>query len=459
MSDSRKERVAKWFANAGRVLRDAFTGNLHIKLLSLALAFVIWPIIMLYTNPMRTRRVEDVYVRVENMDIFNDEYGLTTVENISDLVRTVEVWVSVEQEKRSSLTASTVRAVIDMRQATEAGVTNLNIDIQPTYGTPVRSVPATIAVTVERLVSKTIPVKIVKTSPLEEGYREVEEPYATPDRLTITGAESVVNAIQAARFDLDYTKAMLDIDEYSQQARVTFVDENNEPVANIDNLSAPDQDSVIVKGRILPTAEKTISIDASSFAGTPLEGYELILEADDPAAEVTHIDETVTVVAPRSVLDSIADIPIEPVDINDRSASFHTTVSPRLPDGVEAVYPTDLGLYVVIKEIRETRRYVDIPIEIRGEKEGTVVVLSKQPQLYVDVEAPRSLFQRFQRNDVVAYIDVNALTLGDYSAEIHFEIIDSETGERLLDYTVTPEFAQMDISIIEDTSGEEEEGA
>lgn len=454
MSNTRKEQLVKWLSNIQRVLRGSFTSNLHIKLLSLALAFVIWPIMMLYTNPMRTRPVDDVFVSIRNLDVFNDSLGLTTVENINDLIRTVDVEISIAQEDRAQLSASAVNAFIDMRQVEGVGETVLPIYVQSTHGTPVSWEPSSITVTVDKLISKQVPIRINRVGPLDDGYREVEEPVAQPDRLMVYGAESVVNSIYAARVDVDYAQLLGDSDGYSVQYPVTFIGEDNEPVMGIDNITVPDLNSVIVSGRILPTAIVPVQYGAESFSGSPAEGYELKLVTNSANNEVyTELYEDsreVTIVAPRDVLDTIDSVTFEAININGRNESFDWMATLKKPSGVVEIDPETAGIYVSIEEIWDTRKYADVTFQERGTKPGVIVVYKDVPRMSVNISAPRSFFQMFQRTDITAYIDVSAYTVGKYTVDVLIEIVDSETGIVLQGFRPEPEYMTIDIEIVEE---------
>ena len=453
MSDMRKERLTKWLGNARRVLRASFTSNLHIKVLSLALAFVIWPIMMMYTNPMRTRLVEDAFVSVRNIDVFNEVLGFTTVENINDLIRTVDVEVSIAQEDRGQLSASSINAFIDMRQVSGPGVVELPIYVQSAHGTPIKWTPSTIKVTVDKLVGKQVPIRINRINPLLDGYEEVVEPVAQPDRLMVHGAQSVVEGIQSARIDLDYATLLNESDGYSVQHSVMFMDENNNFVTGTDNISVPDLNSIIVSGRILPVKRVPIEYGEDNFSGAPADGYELKLitnvKNSEPYTELYENEREVSIIAPPEVLDTIDSVTFEPININTARESFDGVAMLKMPAGVVKMYPETTGIYVSIEEIWDTRKFADVRFEERGVKPGTVVVYKVIPTMYVDVSAPLTKFRMFRRDDITAYIDVSAYSLGSYTADILIDVVDNESGLPLVGLQTEPQYLTIEIEIIQ----------
>jgi YbbR domain-containing protein len=441
-----KERWAKWFASFRRVLRESLTNNWHIKLISLGLAFIVWPVMMLYINPLRTRTVEGVVLKPEGLDYFNNERKLAIVESLSELPKTVDVEISVRQEERHKLSRATVTAVIDFSRITEEGTQQVPIDPRTENGTIVKCDPAYVTVTVERRVSRSVPVKVREVTPLPDGYKEITQPTVYPSNVTIWGAESVVSDVRSALVDMDKTMfADYGSYNYSIPMEVFFVNENDEPV-NADSLSVPDGTSVNVSGRVLPTAIKPILFGDSDFIGMPASGYALHFGEDDPyAGQATALDEdSVLIAAPQDVLGEIEHLTLaEPINVDGKKESFRDTVSIRVPSGVEWMQRGEVGVYCDIYEIMETRAFDNIDLEVRGLKEGMKALFNEGITVRVLVEAGQQYeIDKLNHEDIVAYLDVSDRnTSGIYEVNVGIEIA------KLPAYIADPDIKTVLVSI------------
>ncbi len=443
----RDERLEKLLATARRILHDAFTKNLHLKILSLVLAFIAWPILLLNIDSVvRTRPMNDVLVRFDGEDYFNQNLEYAIVENLSDLVRTVDVDVRISQHDSAYLDYTRVSASIDLSRITHTGVQELAIIPRTDYGTIADWSPRSITVTVEKRKSKNIPVKIQGVSELPAGYHIIETPTARPGLITISGAESVVDSIQSALVPLDYASLVQGANDFDLPFDVIFADANGEDVAP-QNLETPDGRNVIVSGRMLPTALKPIVFDENNFYGSPSDGYELQFTPTNynngVYTELSEDQRYLEIAAPQEVLDSIDSLTFEPINIeNDRENSRKPVVM-RWPSGVEWMEPKDIDITVGISEIVEERAYNNIPLEIRGVRPDTKAEIDEDTKVRVAIEAVRSALNRMSAYNIVAYVDLSEFTEGVLSAKVEVEFVEIEDFTKKC--TTTPDYVTIEL--------------
>lgn len=167
--------------------------NWHLKLLSLTFAFMLWLFVMGEQN------AEQGYlVPLELKNLPADFIVANEVPNL------VDVRISGPRTLLSNIQVSNLSLSVDLRDA-QPGITTfrrLEDRLQlPRNLKITRLSPSYVDVKLERLRRKTVPIRLVFSSGLPEGF-VVEQVLARPDRATVEGAESEMKTVSEVETEM-----------------------------------------------------------------------------------------------------------------------------------------------------------------------------------------------------------------------------------------------------------------
>lgn len=189
-------------------MRRFLTHNLGLKLLSLALAFLLW---LAYSGSRELTTVLSVPVQYRNIPT-DLEIGPNLVEEVRLIVRGPSPLLSRVSAARSPV-------ILDLGRVKRTGVTTFsiqrsNVDL-PAGVVLDRAIPSQIQIRTEKREVKRVPV-VPEFESVPEGYR-VESWSVRPDMLTLSGPKSLLDAIREVRTD------PIDLHETLDQGQVTTV--------------------------------------------------------------------------------------------------------------------------------------------------------------------------------------------------------------------------------------------
>lgn len=247
------------------IIKDFFTKNLGLKLLSVILALLLWLTVMNLSDPTISKTIEAVPVQVINEEVLTSRGYSYAIESGEK----VDVRVKGRRTIVDSLTADDFTATADfnsfnkMYMATiDVACTHENADeLELTLRTE------TMAVKLEDEATEARNITVNWLGEVKEDYYLVdkEKPELETSLITVTGAHSQVEKVREVVVDvpIDGKNAPFE-DEYSLYA----VDENGE---RIDPKKITlSQDSVKVNVIILPTKMITLNVVPT---GKPAEHY------------------------------------------------------------------------------------------------------------------------------------------------------------------------------------------
>ena len=197
--------------------------DILLKTLSLLVALLLWFYVMDSQNPDIEQTVSNLDVQFRNLSHLTDMRLIMTEGNNS----TVTIRVRGKRNDMNELKRNTVSVVADLSSITVPGEYNLvytvNLDNKNLNYTRVTSA---VPITVDRVVSKSVPVKLELKGKLAEGY--VQGQYTlSSEAVTVEGPERVLETIANAVAVYDMTDTTSAVDTVLDY---TLVDENGKPV-------------------------------------------------------------------------------------------------------------------------------------------------------------------------------------------------------------------------------------
>ena len=273
--------------------------------------------------------------------------------------------------------------------------------------------PATVAVEIDTLVTKTIPITTTFSGDLPEGYWADMDALSTTSRLDITGPRTDISTITHGECIVDLNDRTATI--YST-FDVVFYDKNNRVVS-----------SDIIIGT-LPTS--TVRLPIYPMKNVPVDVESSLVGADNLAANHEIIKAVATPVAVRLVgdqaaLDKIDKIALEPIAVNGLDTTMTVSGELIVPEGVRLLDSETVSILLEVREMIITQVFEQLEIQVHGKQGRTNVTLSI-PAADLTVEGRYSLVSMLSRSEVQLFVDVAGLTPGVYKLPISVLVRDAD---------------------------------
>ena len=304
--------------------------NIGLGLLSLALAVSVWVFVTGEENPTRT----DCFPGDIPVETVNVPEGLA-IAGLSDAA--VSVRASAPQDICDQLTAGDFRAVVDLAIA-RARENTVTVRVSSTRGrvNVVEANPAQVAVTLEPVTTKVVPVtvKLIGTPPL--GYGTVPGK-TTPEQVEVTGAESLVALVEEGVADVNVQGVRVPLE---QTFPLVARDSRGGDIEGVTlNPSTADV--------VLPIVQREITqayVVTPQVRGTPADGFDVTSVGVEPAFAVL----TGTIEA----LQSLTLVATDEVDIDGAASDVVRAAKLQLPPGLTAAGGDTVTVRVSISAAR-----------------------------------------------------------------------------------------------------------
>lgn len=406
--------------------------NLGLRIISVAIAIVLWILVNNTNDPVRSRNFTDVPVRLLNTSMITSRGEVYTVLDNTDVVT---VTVRARRSIIDELSKDDIIATADIADITSLDTveikyrsTNYNSEIEDFDGSI-----DNVLLSIEERKTATFALQLDTTGSVAEGY-ELDSVTPEQNQIRVSGPESAVSEISSARAAVDISGATSSISTYAD-VRLYDADGN---VLDTTNLTM-NINSVKVSVSILPLKTVPIVVQTS---GTPADGYLT-------NGVITADPDTVKLAGRSSILSDIDNvtIPGEAVSIEGSTQSVQTTVdiTQYLPEGTSLADESFDGIISITVGI-ESAETSDISVNISdvalenvpsgyrarvtsvNDGTKTVTAASSPPTFAISLTGLSASVDAVRASDLTPTIDVGALTSsagsggtdlsGSYTAEI-----------------------------------------
>ncbi|HOD06182.1 MAG TPA: CdaR family protein [Anaerolineaceae bacterium] len=319
---------------------------------------------------------------------------------------------------------SLIRAIVDL-SGLEAGTHVLPVQVQ--IGARPAQIesytPATVEITLENLMTRTLPVNLAIQGEPAVGY-QAETPALSNDSVTITGPEALVNQV-------DQVQAVLDVNLLQQSIVRTI------PLKAVDATQSPVTGITLSPSEITVTQEITQRFGYRSVvvnvvvSGQVAQGYRLTnISVFPPAVTVFSADP--------SIVDSLPGyVQTEALDLTNATDDLDMFLDLSLPDGLSVVGGQETVLVRVgIAAIESSAAYSNMTVEVVG-LSSTLKAAIAPEQVTVIVAGPLPMLDQLTIDGIRVMVDVTGLTAGTYQLTPNVEIaIQNLRVESILPETV-----------------------
>ena len=358
---------------------------------------------MVSSNPSitRTKDINGLTAYLSNESTLNAN-RLALASDPAEALDGISVRLEVPQSSYALADADNVQVTLDLSSVRAAGAQEVPLRATTTYGRVTRILPESVKLEFETYDSRSVPVNAAVSGEQQENtwYNTIR----ISIELVISGPSSVVQTVASAYVYVDVTDRK---DSYVTAARFVLLDYTGEEIPQ--TLLSSSSSSITVGVDVYPTRELSISTAIEDVVqGTPAEGYEV--------TGVTIQPESVTVAADAQLLESLAELLVQPVDVSGASQTFSqrtriVTLNDFKDISTEQVYVT-----VNIEEVRASA-WTDVNLSFVNRPEGLTCTFT-DADFRVLVTGPASRVEALAESGVEAIVDLSDLSAGEYTLPI-----------------------------------------
>ena len=368
-------------------------------LLSVVLATGLWMYVITTVSPNSKTTVQDIPVVFEGESWLLENRNLMITDGMET---TVDLDVSGNRSDISKLNRSNVILKIDLTKVYESGPANLTYNISYPPDVPVGAItvenrnPASVRLTVEKRLSKEIPVRVAFTGAVpEEFIADTENVVLDYSVVNIKGPASVVEKIAQARVDIDLEEQT---ESLSENYRFTLCDEEGNPLDA--SKITTDIAEVHLEVNIRRYKEIPLMLNVV-YGGGATEGYTRY-EIKPASIRVSGSD---------AVLADLSEIVLGTVNFAEQTENTQMTFPINLPEGV-----TNLtGITEATAEIRfvglSIKEFTTENIKVINVPDGLDYELMSEV-VKVTLRGPVGRINQIKPEDIVVTVDLTGKETG-----------------------------------------------
>lgn len=383
-------------------LNRALSQNLMWFAASLALAFFVWIVAIMQSDP-----VQEITFAQPIPILLEPDPGLV-VTSISPRSATARVNIRAQASVLASLTRDDITVRADLSGLGE-GVHVVSLSTQVTRHAVADPVPAQITVTLERVESRKVPVVPVILEGPNVEFEVVGDPTFDKNQVEVSGAVSSVSQVVAAQVALDLSEHR---NPFTQEMRLVPVNADGQPVEGI-TLEAQ---TVSVAVNIRQRGDiRTVTVRPNILFETLPEGYSI--------ASISYSPQTILVSGTQSELENLpATLDTQPIDLTNRTSDFEVSVSVRLPDpALLVIGGQTITVSVGITAPIGNRQFDSIPVSVIGVGEGLTAQISPA-DVSVVIIGPRPVLETLVVGDIQVVADLNSRGVGNHDLPLQVTV-------------------------------------
>ena len=410
--------------------KKKITDNLSLKIMSVAVAVVVWLIVVNIDNPVGTN-----YYTITNVELINKEY-VESSDTIGKMCMpeenqdTVRVAITADKKTRDKIRVSDISAVADLQQAVSLDTNPVMVPITVTCSVSgigpgdIKVTPQNLSVNLDEKETQEFVVNVIRGDTKPGKDYEVGSLTANPEKVRITGPKSLVNKIDKVNAAIELNGKTQD---FTQEVTLSIIDKNQEALSDseMNSLRIENNAQVIVTAKLWKIRQG-VKISAG-YVGTPAEGYQ--------AGMIKTVPDTISVAGNTEGLETLAandnviTIPSESIDISGESSDVEKKISLKdlLPDNVKLTSDSSEDVWVTVSILPEGSREFSFPtkeIEVKN-KPDDLQVTFETAQIAIRINSDsKDLDDLDVTKDIKASIDLEDKEEGNYEVPVTVSLPD-----------------------------------
>ena len=407
-----------------------------MKIMSVAVAVVLWLIVVNIDNPIGTN-----YYTINDVELINKEY-VESSDTIGKMCMpeqnqdSIKIAITASKKIRDKIKVTDISAVADLQQAVSLDTNPVMVPITVTCSVPgvssndIKVTPQNLSVNLDEKETQEFVVNVSRGDTKPGKDYEVGSLTANPEKVRITGPKTLVNKI-------DKVNATIELDgntqDFTQDVNLTIIDKNQEALSDseMNSLRIENNAKVVVTARLWKIRQG-VGISAS-YVGTPADGYEV--------GSVKTVPDTISVAGSTEGLESLAEnnnvitIPADSIDISGESKDVEKKISLNnlLPDNVKLTSDSSEDVWVTVNILPVGSKEFDIPtknIEVKNKPDDLQVTFeTAQIELRIKSDT-KNMDDLDAKKDIKLSIDLDGKKEGNYEVPVKVVLPDGyETVE------------------------------
>ena len=385
--------------------------HLGLKFLALVISTFVWFVVMNVEDSTTIKTITGIEVEMQNGDSIIESgnvYDITDGEVISVVVQGPRSLV--ENLSASNFTATADLSHLSITNSTTIKVvTNSSVKESDAKKLTITPVDEYVKLSIEQEVEKSVPVKVITTGSVAEGYA-LGAATSTPNMVTVYGPGSVVSNIVEARAVVDVNGSF---NEIQTSVGVGCIDGYGAAIEK-NNISLS-VEQVKVSIPVYQTKEIPINV---STVGNPHEGFGVFAVNYEPS--------TIVIAGEDDALENVECIDVKDVLITDATDTIEKNIN------LDEYLPS--GVFVANSDASEVAISVDIvpysEVDIILNK-GDIGMEGMADTLDYTIKGPETLkvkitgfednIKEVQAKDLGASISLGEKGPGDHEVEVTFK--------------------------------------
>jgi YbbR domain-containing protein len=375
-----------------RVRWRRFIEQINTLALSILLGLIVWVIAINQENPI----IQQTYGERLPVTVRGLPEDLMPVQDLSR--ETVQVVLQAPRESWDNLQPEDFTAYIDLTGLT-AGVheVEVEVDVVDPRVSVIRTQRPALRVQLDRVVSKEVPVRVDVVDTTAFGY-DMQTPVVEPMTVTVTGPETQVAQVVAARAEVSLGNAKSQVERNQP-----VIPSNSEGQAVPRVTAEPNIAHVVVPVEQWP-GRKEVAVRVN-LQGQPAAGYRLNSVRVNPSTVVL-----------LGTADLLAQVPgfveTEPIVMDGATGEIQRRVQLSVPVGVTVLEGTAVDVTVGITAI-EGGTTVQQPPVIQGLGPGLTATVALDT-VEVILSGPLPSLEALGADDIFVLLDLTGLLPGNH---------------------------------------------
>ena len=429
-----------------------FSRNLGLKIMAFVFSVVLWLIVVNVDDPVTRDTFTDIPVTFVNDDIITQDGNVYQVVGEQSVNATIAAKRSILQ----NLDTDDIVATADIREMdTDTGLVPVEVSIPDlTLGRDYQSAqasPTNLQIRVEKTGKKVLTLIADTQGNQRDGYI-IGDMTVSPERITITGAESQVEQISRAVALIQISGISKDTDI---EAELKLYDEYGNELSQTQLSNNIGEAGITRHVEVLE--EKSVPVNFS-VSGTPAEGYQYVDCVSEP--------ESVQICGRGDVLDDVnsIDVPASVLNIDGVSENMEQSVdiTPYLPEGVSLTEEASGTVTVTVRIEQEGMRTIDLlvsSVRINNLSDGLQVSYQPDAEISLQFRGEQELLDVLDISNAVSVDMTDYTEPGTYDVPVTVNVPDGITvvGETTVQLTLEEKTDETVPQDQESQSGEEQE--
>lgn len=372
-------------------------------IISLGIAIVLWFYVMGEVDPNVTQRFSNVPVRIENIELLEEE-GLVLS---SDAEYTVDISVYGRTSSLYNLRKD-IEASIDVSNIDKKGEYNLEATI---HGLPdavqlKNTYPQEITLEVDELGERRQDVEInIEGNPQRDlvvmGYS------ASPKSVSLYGPDKLLKTVAkvVGIVNVDGSKSNI-----NENVQIQAVDSNGKVIEGV-NISTSRCSVNVQIGKT-----KRVEVKAN-LKGAPNDNYIITNISVNP--------KEITLGAKDNRLDSVERILTEEINIEGIQSNLERVVKVQLPEGTSLVGngTTEVTVKITVEQ-KIIKNYEIKALKMMNQPEDLDIIQPQEAIITVRLEGKKTDIEKLKPESIVLYIDLKEVLEGENTVKIQMEPIE-----------------------------------